>query len=153
VTPTMTNALRLVDDSLFVSPEGALTGRDPRLAGSVCPACGTTTFPVQASCPKCGAIGMRQVALPPEGTLWAFTVQGFEPKPPFRSTGSFTPYGVGYIDLGDVLVETRLTESDPGRLRNGDPMRLQLVPVFCDEDGTQVMTFAFGPVRKAEVRP
>jgi len=66
-------------------------------------------------------------------------VQGFEPKPPYQ--GDWTPYGVGYVDLGDVIVEARLTESDPSRLRIGSDMKLVLVPL---REGVQ--TFAFGSV-------
>ncbi len=140
---------RLVDESLFFDPPG--TPPDGvRLAGGECGGCATTTFPAQDSCPRCGAVGMERVPLPREGRLWAFTVQNFEPKPPYRSSGPFVPYGVGYVDLGPVLVESRLTENDPARLRTGQAMRLCLVPVFTDEDGVQVLTYAFGRVDEGE---
>jgi uncharacterized OB-fold protein len=129
---------RLVDESLFL-----LEAEQVTLRGAACQACGTTTFPVQDGCPRCGAERMAAVALPRTGTLWSFTVQGFEPKPPYRSFGAFTEYGVGYVDLGPVIVESRLTESDAQRLHVGQDMRLTTVPAFADEDGTTVLTFAF----------
>ena len=63
-------------------------------------------------------------------------------------TGSeFVPFGVGYVELpGEVKVETRLTESDPGALAIGMEMELTLVPFRTDEDGNEVVTFAFRPV-------
>ena len=55
------------------------------------------------------------------------------------------PYGVGYVELGDeVRVETRLTETEG--LRIGMDMELVLVPFRTDDDGNEVVTFAFRPV-------
>jgi uncharacterized OB-fold protein len=128
---------RLVDESLFVSGADEVT-----LRGGRCDACGTTTFPHQDSCPRCGGVAMVPVPLPRSGRLWSFTVQAFAPKAPYR--GSFEPFGVGYVDLGPVIVEARLTESDPARLDIGSVMHLTLVPAFEDGD-TQVRTFGFAP--------
>ena len=59
----------------------------------------------------------------------------------------FEPYGVGYIELpGQVVVEARLTESDPDQLAIGSPMELVIVPFRHDDDGNEVVTFAFRPV-------
>ncbi len=95
---------------------------------------------------------MRQVTLAPRGRLWTWTVQGFEPKPPYSGEGPFRPYGVGYIELAaeatgasSVLVESRLSESDPDRLRIGADMELEIVPFRHEEDGTPVVTFSFRP--------
>jgi uncharacterized OB-fold protein len=58
----------------------------------------------------------------------------------------FEPFGVGYVELpGQVKVETRLTESDPEKLRIGMDMELTLVPLSTDAQGNTVMTFAFRP--------
>lgn len=131
---------RLVDESLFVPDAAEIT-----LRGATCGDCGTTTFPGQAGCPRCGAQRMTPVALPRTGRLWSFTVQGFEPKPPYRGVEPFTPYGVGYVDLGPVIVEARLTENDADRLEIGQGMRLTTAPAYRDGDGTSVLTFAFAP--------
>ncbi len=86
--------------------------------------CGTVTFPAQAGCAKCTGSDMAPVELPDRGTLWTWTVQAFEPKPPYRAPDTgFTPYGVGYVDLGEVIVESRLI-GDPSRFEIGTPMRL-----------------------------
>ena len=129
---------RLVDESLFVADADEVT-----LRGASCDGCGTTTFPVQDGCPRCGAERMTPIALPRTGRLWSFTVQGFEPKPPYRGPQPFVPYGVGYVDLGLVIVEARLTENDADRLAVGQALRLTTTPAFRDEDGTSVLTFAF----------
>jgi uncharacterized OB-fold protein len=132
---------RPVADDLFVERDGV-----PYLLGSTCRQCGTTTFPQQQGCPRCTQWDMEPRELPRTGTLWSFTVQAFCPKPPYAGPADFTPYGVGYVDLGgQVLVETRLTENDPDRLRIGSAVKLVLEPLREEPDGTQVLTFAFAP--------
>jgi uncharacterized OB-fold protein len=120
----------------------------PRLIGSRCARCGTVAFPAQPSCPKCTSVEVTRRLLARRGTLWTWTIQCFPPKsPPYavQDPGAFEPYGVGYVELpGEVRVEARLTESDPGRLRIGMPMELTLVPAPGQEAGG-VVTYAFRP--------
>jgi uncharacterized OB-fold protein len=123
---------------------------NPQLIGSRCDACGATTWPKQADCPRCSAPGMSELLLPRRGTLVAWTTQGFVPKLPYagRETAeTFEPFGVGLVQLGDVVrVEARLTESDPAKLRFGMDVELTMVPFYVDEDGTEIVTWAFQPV-------
>jgi uncharacterized OB-fold protein len=89
---------------------------------------------------------MESRLLEAHGTLWSFTVQGFRPKPPYVGPEPFEPYGVGYVELpGEVIVEARLTVSDPEQLQIGMPMRLVLEAFRHDEQGNDVVTFAFAP--------
>jgi uncharacterized OB-fold protein len=110
---------------------------------------GIFTFPAQESCPRCASTGMVEHLLPRRGRLWAWTTQSFPPpSPPYTGpTGdAFEPFGIGYVDLGEeVRVETRLTEADANALRPGMDMELVLVPFRTDEDGNEVVTFAFRP--------
>ena len=85
------------------------------------------------------------------GTLWTWTVQGFPPKsPPFigdADPATFEPFGVGYVEIpGQVKVEARLTEADPDKLEIGMEMELTLVPLATDDDGNEIITFAFRPI-------
>ncbi len=94
---------------------------------------------------------MESVHLGTQGTLWAWTVQGFAPKsPPYLgpvADGQFEPYGVGYVVLpGELKVEARLTIADPKELQEGMAMRLTTVPLQTDEAGDRVVTFAFEPM-------
>lgn len=136
----MTGPTRLVDPGLLTETAAGT----PALLGSACQECGTTTFPRQERCPRCSRTTMSPTPLPDRGRLWAYTVQCFAPKPPFRHDGDFTPFGVGYVDLGPVIVESRLTVADPARLAPDLPMRLTLVPAY-DDGGTTVLTYAFEP--------
>ena len=93
---------------------------------------------------------MAEQLLARRGRLWAWTTQDFPPpSPPYAGpTGKdFVPFGVGYVELpGEVKVEARLTEADPDALRTGMEMELVLVPFRTDDDGNEVVTFAFRPV-------
>ncbi|HZP30530.1 MAG TPA: Zn-ribbon domain-containing OB-fold protein [Acidimicrobiia bacterium] len=124
----------------------------PQLIGGRCDACGAVVFPVAPSCARCGEPGMAEHRLPRRGTLWTWTTQDFLPKEPYASGETFetfTPYGVGLVQLGDdVRVEGRLTEADPAKLRIGMAVELVVVPFRVDDDGTEVMVYAFAPVEE-----
>ena len=125
----------------------------PQLIGSQCTECGATTFPVQSRCPRCGKASMAELMLPRRGTLVSWTTQGFPPVVPYAgdATGkSFVPFGVGLVQLGDVVrVESKLTESDPAKLDFGMEVELTVVPFYTDEHGDEIMTFAFAPTGEA----
>lgn len=90
----------------------------------------------------------EETELPREGTLWSWTVQRFRPKsPPYAGAAAFEPYAVGYVDLGSVIVESRLIGAIDG-FRIG--MAVALVPEpFTLADGTSRLTFAFAPKEAA----
>jgi uncharacterized OB-fold protein len=51
------------------------------------------------------------------------------------------------VQLGDeVRVEARLTESDPSALDFGMEVELVIVPFRTEDDGTEIVTYAFQPV-------
>ena len=90
------------------------------------------------------------VELGTKGTLWAWTIQGFPPKaPPYlgeTDPSKFEPYGVGYVELpGQVKVESRLTIADPTALKVGMEMQLIGEVIGQDEEGNDLVTFAFAP--------
>ena len=134
-----------VTEGVFTWPSDA-----PQLIGSRCAACAIVTFPAQDSCPRCASTDMAKHLLSRRGRLWAWTTQEFPPPaPPYAGpTGNaFVPYGVGYVELaGEVKVETRLTTT--AGLKVGMGMELVLVPFRTDDDGNEVVTFAFRPVEE-----
>lgn len=132
-----------------LAPEISTWPNDPpQLIGSHCASCDATTFPVQQRCPRCSGPDMSDRILPRQGTLVAWTTQGFPPGEPYAGpTGdSFTPFGVGLVQLDDVIrVEGRLTENDPNNLEFGMAVELTMVPLTVDAEGDVIMTFAFQP--------
>ncbi|MEY4371389.1 MAG: hypothetical protein RL219_158 [Actinomycetota bacterium] len=133
--------------------EGAFTwpSDSPRLLGSRCTSCNNHMFPAQDGCPRCTGTETERVELGTRGTLWTWTVQGFPPKaPPYIGDDNpltFKPFGVGYVELpGQCKVEARLTEADPAKLKIGMEMELVFIPLKVDEDGNEIITFAFKPV-------
>lgn len=103
--------LRRTDDGLVL-----VAGR--------CTACRAVAFPAPSSCARCTGESIEIVDLPRRGVLWSWTIQHFEPKPPYAGPSDFAPYGVGYVDLGEVIVEARLTSADPDVLAIGSPVEL-----------------------------
>jgi uncharacterized OB-fold protein len=116
-----------------------VVGGAAHLVAGRCSACGTALFPLRARCPSCGA-DVERILLPRHGTLWTWTTQGFEPKPPYVADGDeFEPYGVGYVEFDGLLrVEGRLTRAEG--LTIGMPMEV----VAVERAGRT--TYAFAPV-------
>lgn len=135
-----------IDPKLFIWPAA-----NPRLMGSRCNNCGTTSFPAQESCPRCCSEDVETCELGTRGKLWSFTIQGFLPKsPPYageETMETFKPYGVGYVEMpGQVRVVGRLKASSPEELAIGMDMELVFEPFRTDDDGTEIISYAFRPV-------
>ena len=135
---------RPIGEGIFTWPAA-----EPALLGSRCQDCGRAAFPAQSSCAACCSTNVVIEELPRKGTLWTWTIQRFMPKRPYNSgetEENFSPYGVGYVELpGGVRVEGRLTENDPAKLEIGMDMEVVFYPYRKDEDGTDVINFAFRP--------
>lgn len=138
----MTNQQVAIAPDLFTWPSD-----NPQLIASSCDSCAIVAFPSQAYCSACSGQSVSQVLLPTKGTLWTWTIQGFMPKSPYNGTTNledFKPYGVGYVELkGGVRVETRLKEDKPEQLKIGMAMELVIEKFRTDEQGQDVMCFAF----------
>ena len=134
-----------------LAPELSTWPDEPtQLIGSTCRRCGATTFPKQDRCPQCSTADMSELLLPRRGTVVTWTTQGFLPHPGFaggQTAETFEPFAVGLVQLGDVVkVEGRLTERDPDKVRFGMEVEVTMFPFFVDDDGSEVMAFAFEPV-------
>ena len=134
-----------VADGIFNIVDGK-----PVLLGSRCTNCDNHMFPRQSGCPKCMFDTQEDIELAQSGTLWTWTVQGYPPKsPPYAGDvdpKTFEPYGVGYVELpGEVKVESRLTIADPDQLEIGMELEMVVVPLYTNDAGEEVVTFAFAP--------
>lgn len=136
---------RPIADGVFTWPADA-----PQLLGSRCAACGVVTFPTQAGCPRCGGEDMTVTPLARRGTLWTWTTQDFLPKEPYagpETEEDFTGFLLGYVELPDgVRVESRLVGLDRDEVQIGMELELTVIPFGTDDDGTEVLAYAFAPV-------
>ena len=141
-------AQRCVAEGLFEWPSP-----EPAVHASRRESCAFITFPVQDACPSCGGDAVTPTLLSRTGTLWTWTRQRFQPKnPPYigrEAAADFVPYGVGFIELPEGRIEARLAGDVDQELRIGMPMELTVVPFARDEDGTEVLTYAFRPVAES----
>ncbi len=127
--------MRPVAEGLFeLDGDGSIT-----LVGGFSHISGHHHFPLGPVCPYTGADDVEQVLLPRDGHLWAWTAVT---HPPPGYDGPI-PYGFGVVELDHIglRVVTRLTESDPSRLYQGQRMTL-----VTDDLGDHVATWAFAPV-------
>ena len=123
----------------------------PQLIGSECGACGATVFPRQSRCPRCSrgrddgraAASARHRRRVDDAGLSARCAirradgQGLRPV---RRRAC--------VRLGEdvIRVEGRLTENDPAKLTFGMEVELTMIPFATDDDGNEIVTFAFQPV-------
>jgi uncharacterized OB-fold protein len=109
------------------------------LIGGFSPISGRHHFPLGPVCPFTGADDVRPARLPQDGHLWTWTAVT-HPPPGYEGP---IPYGFGVVELDGIglRIVTRLTESDPSRLHEGQRMTL-----VTDEVAEGVATWAFAPV-------
>jgi len=132
-----------VAENLFTWPSD-----DPRLIATREISTGRISFPAKKAYGN--SEDFEQILLGKKGTLWTWTVQRFLPKsPPYAGTETletFKPYAVGYVELpGEIKVETRITGCELSDLKIGMEMELVIEKFKEDDDGNEVMTFAFRP--------
>ena len=134
-----------IAEGLFTWPS-----EEPQLIGRRCGACAAVTFPARGGCGRCGSTDLEEHLLGRRGTLSTWTSQGFPPKAPFTGTGSFSPdtvpWFVGLVELpGELRVESLLVGVTQETIEFDMPLRLVVVPFRVDDDGQEVVTFAFTP--------
>lgn len=115
-------------------------GEGPRLLAARCQECHGHQFPAAATCPYCGG---RCDTLPvgPDGELRLLTVVHKAP-PGYRGP---VPYGFGVVRLREVPLEviSRVCGPSLESIAPGTPLRLAIEPLYRDEDGCDVLSWAF----------
>jgi uncharacterized OB-fold protein len=123
----------------------------PRLLGSRCDVCGTTSFPPGRSfCPNpsCDGAELETVELSRTGRLWSWTVNHYAPPPPYVSPDPFEPYGVAAVELSEerIVVLGQLASGvDVEALEIGAEMELALGSLP-SEDGGSLAIWNWRPV-------
>ncbi|WP_019877553.1 Zn-ribbon domain-containing OB-fold protein [Sporichthya polymorpha] len=118
------------------------------LAGSHCTGCGANYFPRAVSCrnPECDDKTLVDTALGRSGTLFSWTVQYYRPPALFRAD-AWEPSAVGLVELPEGLrVMAPLTDAPPGEIPIGSAVQLTTLPLYTDDGGRLVVTYAYEPV-------
>ena len=115
-----------------------------RLTGSECPSCNRVYFPAMKICPDCldDSQPMKTMILNNNGKIFSFSIAQVAPP------GFEIPHVQAYIDLDEgVRVFSLIIDyGDPGRLRTGLPVKLEIVRVGENEEGKERLTYCFRPI-------
>ncbi len=83
--------------------------------------------------------------MPPHGTLYSYTVQGYRPPPLFRQD-DWAPYAIGVVELdGGLRVMGMLSGCALDAIEIGMPLRLGVTRLYADDEGHDVLTYVFRP--------
>lgn len=135
-----------IHPGLFTMPDDP---RGPRLLAARCRRCGKYHFPSGETCPYCSADGCTVDAIGARGTIYVHTVVNARP-PGYRGP---LPYGFGVVELTEGLrVVTRLTETSLDVLRAGLAVELEVAPLFTNDAGDEVLSFAYRPAASGSAR-
>jgi uncharacterized OB-fold protein len=121
-----------------------------RLQSAKCNTCGTYFFPAShhQHRPGCSREGVENVFLSRRGKLATYTVQYYMCPPPFKTAGDITPYGIGMVEFPEgISVTGIITESDLNALKIGLDMETTIYTLYKDEEGNDVVTWAFRVVK------
>jgi uncharacterized OB-fold protein len=121
-----------------------------RLQSAKCNSCGTYFFPAShhQHRPGCSREGVENVFLSKRGKLATYTVQYYMCPPPFKTAGDITPYGVGMVEFPEgISVAGIIAESDLNALKIGLDMETTTYTLYKDEQGNDVVTWAFKVVK------
>jgi uncharacterized OB-fold protein len=121
-----------------------------RLQSAKCNSCGTYFFPAShhQHRPGCSRQGVENVFLGGRGKLATYTVQYYMCPPPFKTTGDITPYGIGMVAFPEgISVAGIITETDLNALKIGLDMETTTYTLYKNEEGNEVVTWAFRVVK------
>ena len=120
-------------------------GSCPVLLGARCEDCDHHFFPRRAICPGCGRVGLETVDLSLSGKIWTYTIAHQVPSGAIVEA----PYVIGRVELPEaVLVSGLVTDCAPEDVRVGMEVEITPVKVREDEEGRDVLAFAFRPAEK-----
>jgi uncharacterized OB-fold protein len=125
-----------------------LTEDGPALLGSECAVCGSHYFPQTLGCrnPACDSVVVERTLFGRHGRIYSYTVQKYQPPALFK-VDSWEPYPIGLIELPEGLkVIAKLTGIEHDALDVGVEVELVLEPLYRDDSGRDVVTYAYAPL-------
>ena len=116
-------------------------GDRPHLVAHECTGCGARFFDHRNACASCSGTEFKDVDVPTEGELRAFTIVAY------AAPGIPTPFVAGVIECDGTSVRANVinTPADPDHVHLGMKVRLATYVVGTDDDGTEAIGFGFEP--------
>ena len=119
----------------------------PYLIANRCPQCNCFFFPRRVLCAACGRGGLEETVLSPRGRIWSYSVA--HQAPPGAVVQP--PYVIAQVELPErVLVFALITDCAPEEARIGMEVEITPMKVAADDQGRDIMAFAFRPVAAKE---
>jgi uncharacterized OB-fold protein len=117
-------------------------GDEPHLVAHECTSCGARYFDRRNACASCFATDFKEVTVPTEGELTAFTIVSM------AAPGIPVPFVAGIIDCQGTSVRANIvnTPPDPEHVELGMKVRLATFPIGVDDQGTEAIGFGFEPL-------
>ena len=117
-------------------------GDEPHLVAKECTSCGARFFDRRNACASCSGTAFKDVDVPTEGELKAYTIVSF------AAPGVPVPFVAGLIDCGGTSVRANVinTEPDPEHVKLGMKVKLATYVVGTDDEGTEAVGFGFEPI-------
>ena len=116
-------------------------GSDPHLIAHECVKCKARFFDRRNGCAKCFGTEFRDVSLPKEGTVRAFTIVHN------AAPGIKVPFIASVVDCGETRLSANIinTLPDPEHVSLGMKVKLATYVLGKDEAGTEAVGFGFEP--------
>jgi len=113
------------------------------LIGSRCKKCGDCFYPKRAVCANCYSQEMEEVALSTRGKIYTYTIA----RTSYPGVPLTAPFITAQVELPEkVQVLSLITGIDFDKVKIGTDVELYFWKVREDEEGNEVMAFAFKPV-------
>ncbi len=116
-------------------------GDKPHLVANECTGCGARFFDRRNACAACFGTSFKKVDIGTEGIVRAFSIVTF------AAPGVKVPFVSAIVDCNGTSVRCTLTnvEPSPEQVSLGMKVRLALVPVGTDDEGTEAVNYGFEP--------
>jgi uncharacterized protein len=122
-----------------------LDADDPRLLGNRCTTCGTFFFPrAEFFCrnPECEGTAFEEAPLSRRGKVWSYTVNRYQPPPPYIPTDPFSPFAIAAVELVEekmVVLGQVVSGVEADQLDVGMEVELVLETLYEDDDHDYVV--------------
>jgi len=117
-------------------------GECPHLVAHECVSCDARYFSHRSACASCGELEFRDVDVPRDGELRAFTIVAF------AAPGIPVPFVAGIVDCGGTTVRGNIINvvPDPEHVTLGMRVQLATYSLGNDVKGVEAVGYGFEPV-------